>query len=104
MRQAHKAGEKMLVDYAGQTVPVMDPMTGEVRPAQIFLAVLGASNYTYAEAVFRQSLPDWIGSHIRGFAFFGGVTALIVPDKQEVRGNQGLPRRTGYQPHLPGTG
>jgi transposase len=80
MRQTHRAGEKLFVDYCGPTVPVVNALTGEVREAQIFVAVLGASNYTYAEATWTQSLPDWLGSHTRAFAFFGGVTALVVPD------------------------
>lgn len=80
MRQEHRAGEKLFVDYCGQTVAVTDPSTGATRRAQIFVAVLGASNYTFAEATWSQSLPDWIGSHVRAFAFFGGVTSLVVPD------------------------
>jgi transposase len=80
MRQEHRAGEKLFVDYAGQTAPVVDPITGEIRDAQIFIAVLGASSYTYAEATWSQSLADWIGSHVRAFAFLGGVPELIVHD------------------------
>ena len=80
MRQVHKAGEKLFVDYAGQTVPVVHPRTGEVRDARIFVAVLGASDYSYAEPTWTQSLPDWVGSHTRAFAFFGGVPELVVPD------------------------
>ena len=80
MRQVHIAGEKMFVDYAGQTIEIMDGLTGEVRAAQLFVAVLGASSYTYAEATWTQSLPDWTGSHCRAFAFFGGVTAQTVSD------------------------
>jgi transposase len=80
MRQEHRAGEKLFVDYAGQTVEVVDRGTGEIRQAQIFVAVLGASNYTYAEATWTQQLPDWIGAHVRAFAFFGGVVELVVPD------------------------
>ncbi len=67
MRQEHKAGERMFVDYCGQTMPVTDPKTGEVRPAQIFVAALGASNYTYAEASWTQQLPEWIMAHVRPF-------------------------------------
>jgi len=78
MRQSHKAGEKLFVDYSGQTMSVS--CNGEVRTAEIFVAVLGASNYTYAEATWSQRLPDWIGSHVRAFEFFGGVTQLVVPD------------------------
>ena len=80
MRQRHIAGEKMFVDYAGQTVEIFDPTTGEVRCAQIFVAVLGASSYTYAEATWSQQLPDWIGSHVRALTFLGGCPKVIVPD------------------------
>ena len=80
MRQTHTPGDKMFVEYCGPTVPVFDPLTGEVRYAQIFVATLGASNYTYAEATFTQQLPDWIGSHVRAFQFFGGVVRLVVYD------------------------
>jgi transposase len=80
MRQKHRAGEKLFIDYAGQTVPVTDPQTGEVWQAQIFVAVLGASNYTYAEAHESQSLAHWIGAHGRALAFLGGVPEVLVPD------------------------
>lgn len=80
MRQQHTAGEKLFIDYCGPTVEIVDQQTGEVRSAQIFVAVLGASSYTYAEATYTQSLPDWIGSHQRALRFFGGVPALLVPD------------------------
>lgn len=90
MVQTHKAGEKVFVDYAGQTMPVVDPKTGEVsdlaaksagvREAQIFVGTLGASNYTFAEATWTQSLEDWIGSHVRMLSFFGGAPEIVVPD------------------------
>ena len=80
MRQHHRAGETTFVDYAGQTVPVVDRQTGEIQAAQIFVAVLGASSYTFAEATWSQSLPDWIGSHQRAFTFFDGVSETVVPD------------------------
>lgn len=80
MRQSHRAGEKLFVDYAGQTVDLVDARSGEVQAAQIFVAVLGASNYTYAEATRTQSLPDWIGAQVRALAFFEGVPEIIVPD------------------------
>lgn len=80
MRQQHKAGEKMFVDYCGQTVPVTDHATGEIREVQIFVAVLGASNYTYVEACWSQGLPEWIAAHVHAFRFFGGASALVVPD------------------------
>lgn len=80
MRQDHKAGEKLFVDYCGQTVPITDRATGKTRDAQIFVAVLGASNYTYAEAGVSQSLPEWVSAHVNAFAFFGGVPDLVIPD------------------------
>jgi len=80
MRQLHQAGEKLFIDYCGPTVGVVDGATGEIRSAQIFVAVLGASNYTYAEATWTQGLADWITSHVRAFEFFGGVPQLLVPD------------------------
>ena len=94
MRQDHRAGEKLFVDYAGQTVPVIDQTTGEIRQAQIFVAVLGASNYTYAEATWSQSLPDWIGSHVRTFRFLGGVPELVVPDNLRA----GVSKAHRYEP------
>ena len=80
LRQEHRAGEKMFVDYAGATIPVHDPESGEVYPAAVFVAVLGASSYTFAEAVTGQDLRNWIGSHMRAFEFFGGVVEVVVPD------------------------
>ena len=80
MRQRHPAGERLFVDYAGHTVDVVCPKTGEVRTAQIFVATLGASNYTFVEASWTQSLPDWISSHVRAFEFFGGVAAHVEYD------------------------
>lgn len=79
-RQNHKAGEKLFIDHCGPTMDIIDKHTGELRPAQIFVAVLGASSYTFAEATWTQSLPDWIGSNQRALQFFGGVPALLVPD------------------------
>jgi transposase len=80
LHQEHKAGEKVFVDYAGHTVPIVDPQTGEMREGQLFVGVLGASNYTFAEVTGTQSLPDWIGSHVRMYTFFQGVPAVTVPD------------------------
>jgi transposase len=81
MRQVHVAGERLFVDYAGQTVPIIDAATGEIRRAQIFVAVLGASNYTYACATATQTAADWVGSIIGALEFIGGVARLIVPDQ-----------------------
>jgi transposase len=96
MRQEHRAGEKLFVDYAGLTVEVYDRYTHEMREAQIFVAVLGASNYTYAEATWTQTLPDWIGSHTRAFSFFGGVTQLVVPDNLK----SGVSKACFYEPDI----
>ena len=95
MRQEHSAGEKMFVDYAGQTIPVVDRETGEERQAQIFVAVLGASSYTLAEATWTQTLTDWTASHVRAFEFFGGCLELVglaapkEPDQRSDRGRAG---------------
>ncbi len=80
LRQEHRAGEKMFVDYAGATIPVYDRQTGEAHPAAVFVAVLGASSYTFAEATSGQDLRNWTGSHMRAWEFFGGVTEVVVPD------------------------
>ena len=80
LRQVHVAGEKLFVDFAGHTMEVIDGATGEVRKAEIFVAVLGASSYIYAEATWSQMLPDWIAAHVNALAFFGGVTQQIVCD------------------------
>jgi len=96
MRQNHKAGEKLFVDYAGQTMPVVDRLTGEVRQAQIFVAVSGASNYTYVEAIWTQTLPDWIASHKRAFAFMGGVHELVIVDNLR----SGVSSACRYEPDI----
>jgi transposase len=96
MRQKHKAGEKLFIDYAGQTVPVVDPETGEIWQAEIFVATLGASNYTYAEAHRSQSLPNWIGAHVRMLAFLGGVPEILVPDNLKA----GVKSPHRYEPDL----
>ncbi len=96
MRQEHKVGEKLFVDYSGQAVAVVDPSSGEECQVQIFVAVLGASNYTYAEATWSQQLPDWIGSHVRAFEFFGGVPELLIPDNLK----SGVTKPCRYEPDL----
>jgi transposase len=80
LRQEHRAGEKMFVDYAGATVPIYNPENGEMQPAAVFVAVLGASSYTFAEATTGQDLRNWIGWHIRALEFFGGAVEVVVPD------------------------
>jgi transposase len=94
MRQSHVAGERMFVDYAGTTLEVIDASTGEARTALLFVAALGASSYTYAEATWTQGLSDWIGSHTRTFAFIGGVTAMVVSDNLR----SGITKACFYEP------
>jgi transposase len=96
MRQVHHAGEKCFVDYAGQKPKLVDPATGEVHEVELFVAVLGASNYTYAEATATQRVPDWLASHQRAFAFFGGVTSAVVCD--QLKSGVTVPCR--YEPGL----
>ena len=81
MRHVHQAGEKLFVDYSGATMPVVNPDTGEIRSAEIFVATLGASNYTFAMASWSQRKADWIDAHVKAFEFFGGVPEIVVPDQ-----------------------
>ena len=94
MRQTHVAGERLFVDYAGTTLEVIDGTSGEVIAVQLFVATLGASNYTYGEATWTQGLADWIGSHTRAFAFFGGVSAMVVSDNLK----SGITKACFYEP------
>ena len=80
MRQSHRAGETLFVDSAGQTMPGVTVLTGAVRDAALFIAVLGAANSTFAEATWSQSRPDWLGSHGRTFTALGGGPQVVVPD------------------------
>ena len=96
LRQDHRVGEKMFVDHAGPTVPIVDRETGQVHEAAIFVAVLGASNYTYAEATWNRNLASWIGSHIRTLEFFQGVPAVTVPDNWKT----GVKDPCYYEPDL----
>jgi transposase len=96
MRQTHIAGERMFVDYSGTKLQLVERTTGEVLTAELFVAVLGASNFTYAEATWTQSLPDWIGSHTRAFNYFGGVTAVIVSDNLK----SGITKACFYDPNV----
>lgn len=99
MRQEHRAGEKLFVDYCGQTLPIVDPATGEIRDAPVFVAVLGASNYTYAETTWSQGLADWTGSHVRTFSFIGGATKCIVPDNLR----SGVTKPCRFEPEINAT-
>lgn len=96
MRQHHKAGEKLFVDYCGPTMDIVNPRTGEIRTAQVFVAVMGASNYTYAEATWSQGLEDWIMSHVRCFEFLGGVPELVIPDNLK----SAVTKACRYEPDL----
>jgi len=96
MRQVHVAGEKVFVDYAGHTIEITDPETDEITKAQIFIAVLGASNYTYVEATKSQKLPDWISSHVNTFNYFGGVPEIVVPDNLK----SGVSKACRYEPDI----
>ena len=94
LRQEYRAGEKLFVDYAGKTIAVQNPATGERLEAQLFVSVLGASSYTFAEATWTQGLADWIGSHLRAFEFIGGVTEIVVPDNLK----SGVTKTCRYEP------
>jgi transposase len=96
LRQSHYPGEKMFVDYAGATVPIYNSETGEMHPAAVFVAALGYSSYTFAEATWSQELPCWINSHIRAFEYFSGVPRLVVPDNAKT----GVNKACRYEPDL----
>lgn len=95
MRQIHQPGDKVFVDYAGTTIEILS-VDGEILKAQIFVGILGASNYTYAEATLSQSLPDWIGSHVRMFEFFGGAPNMVVSDNLK----SGVKKTCRYEPDI----
>jgi len=99
LRQEYRAGEKLFVDYAGQTMEITDPQTGEIQEIQIFVATLGASNYTFAEATPSQELSSWVQSHVHAFKFFGGVPEILVPDNLK----SGVTRPCRYEPDLNAT-
>jgi transposase len=96
LRQEHRAGEKLFVDYAGDTIPIYDPRTGDVREASVFVAVMGVSSYSFAEVTAGQDLRNWIGSHIRAFEFIGGVPLVVVPDNLK----SGVRQPCYYEPDL----
>jgi transposase len=96
MRQTHVAGDKLFVDWAGDTVPIVDPMTGEVHEAHLFIAAFGASSYTYAEARWSETLRDWIGAHVNALDFFGGVPKATVPDNLKA----GITKPSRYEPGI----
>jgi transposase len=96
LRGDHRAGEKLFLDFAGQTIPITDPLTGEIWQAQLFVAVLGASNYTYAEATVSQAELCWTAAHVNTFEYMGGAPAVLVPDNLKA----GVTRPHRYEPDL----
>ncbi|WP_143821156.1 DDE-type integrase/transposase/recombinase, partial [Motiliproteus sp. MSK22-1] len=96
MRQLHRAGEKLFVDYCGPTMEVVNPDTGEVRQAQVFVAVLGASNYTFSCASWSKNQADWLNAHVQAFEFFAGVPELVVPDNLK----SGVSKTHRYEPDI----
>jgi len=96
MRQIHKAGEKLFIDYCGPTLPIINPDTGECHDAQIFVACWGASTYTYAEATWSQKKGDWIGAHANAFEYFGGVPEILVPDNLK----SAISKACRYEPEI----
>jgi transposase len=96
MRQVHRAGEKTFLDFSGKKPAIVDRRTGELQPVELFVAVLGASSFTYAEATRSQQLPDWIGAHTRMVEYFGGATALWVPDQLK----SAITRPSRYEPGI----
>ena len=96
LRQVHPAGERLFVDFAGSTVAVVERADGEARQAEIFVAVLGASSFTYACAVWSQALPDWVGAHVRAFGYFGGVARQLVSDNLKA----GVTRACFHEPEV----
>ena len=96
MRLNYPAGARMLVDYSGDTVPVVDPGTGEVSQAEVFVAVLGCSGMLYAEASFSQDLPSWLMAHVHAYEAYGGVTEATTPDNLK----SGVTRACYYDPEV----
>ena len=96
MRQEHRAGERLFVDFSGDGLELVEEQTGQVIVAKLFVAVLGASSYTYVEPVVHEDLPTWIGCHVRAFAYFGGVTEIVVPDNLR----SGVKRPDYYDPEI----
>jgi transposase len=96
LRQDHRAGEKMFVDWAGDTIPIYDRHGAEVTPASLFVAVLGASTYTYARATLSQDLGNWVDSHVAALEYFQGAPQLVVPDNPRT----GVDRACRYEPDL----
>jgi transposase len=96
MRFEHVPGDRLFVDYSGLTMDIVDRTSGEVRKAEVFVAAMGASNFTYVEGTLTQTLGDWLGAHVRALEYLGGVTAAIVPDNLK----SGVRKPCRYEPDL----
>jgi transposase len=96
LRRDHKAGEKVFVDFSGDGIPIVDPVTGEVATAKLFVAVLGASNFTYIEPVLTEAVPVWVQCHVNAFQYFGGVPEITVPDNLK----SGVTKPDYYDPDI----
>jgi transposase len=96
MRQVYKYGEKCFVDFAGDTLPVLDPATNEIRQAQVFVGTLGASNYTYCDVCWSQDIPNWLRLHVDMFHYFGGCPTVLVPDNLKA----GVTKPCFYEPSV----
>ena len=96
MRQVHRAGEKTFIDFSGKRPTLVDRRTGELRPVELFVAVLGASSFTYAEATETQQLPHWVNAHVRMVDYFGGATTLWIPDNLK----SAITRPCRYEPDV----
>jgi transposase len=104
MRQEHRAGENLFVDWKGRRVPIVNPITGVITPAQLFVDVLGASNYLYAEPFPSQELAHWIAGHVHAFEFFGCAPRIVVCDNLRAGRHQTAPLPADAQRHLSGNG
>ncbi len=96
LRQPYRAGGKLFVDWAGLTLSIVEPQTGQLHDVYIFVAALGMSNMTYLEGALAQDLPSWIGGHVRAFEYFGGAAAITVPDNTKTA----VLRACRYEPEL----
>ena len=99
MRQHHLAGEKLFVDFSGTTIPIVDRRTGDISKAEVFVAVMGASNYTFVMALNSQKIDDWILGHVKAFEFLGGCPEIVVPDNLK----SGVTKACRYEPQIQST-
>ena len=100
MRQEHKAGEKAFVDWAGSTIPIYDRATGVAWQASLFVAALGASSYTWAEATRDQQMEAWLRAHMQSLRVLGRSSGVGGSRQYQDGREQSAPLRPGYQPDL----